>query len=46
VGVCARGDACEVLELRGDYLTYRSAHIRVTSLWRQPKPDTSSDNPD
>jgi hypothetical protein len=46
VGVCARGDACDVLELSGDYLTYRNAHIRVTSLWRQPGPTASSDDPD
>jgi hypothetical protein len=36
-GECARGEECEVLELRTDYLAYRSAHIRVTSLWREPK---------
>jgi len=39
VGVCARGDACEVLELQSDYLAYRNAHMRVTSLWREPKPN-------
>jgi hypothetical protein len=44
VGECARGDACEVLELRSDYLAYRSAHIRVTSAWREQRPGgTSSD---
>jgi hypothetical protein len=46
VGSCARGDACEVLELHSDYLTYRSAHTRVTSLWRQQAPDTSSESAD
>ena len=43
MGACARGDACEVLDLRGDYLAYRNAHIRVTSLWREPRPSTSGD---
>jgi len=38
-GECARGDACEVLELKTDYLAYRNAHIRVTTLWREPRPD-------
>jgi hypothetical protein len=38
-GECARGDACEVLELKADYLTYRSAHMRVTSLWREQRGD-------
>jgi hypothetical protein len=33
VGECARQDACEVLELEGDYLAYRNAHMRVTSVW-------------
>jgi hypothetical protein len=33
VGECVRGDACEALELKDDYLTYRNAHMRVTSVW-------------
>jgi hypothetical protein len=36
-GECARGDACEVLELQTDYLAYRNAHLRVTTLWREPR---------
>jgi hypothetical protein len=39
MGECARGDACEVLELKTDYLAYRNAHIRVTTLWREPRSD-------
>ncbi len=31
LGECARGDACEALELRADYLAYRNAHTRVTN---------------
>jgi hypothetical protein len=34
VGECARGDECEVIELKGDYLAFRNAHMRVTSVWR------------
>ena len=45
-GVCARGDACEVLELRSDYLAYRGAHLRVTSAWRDPKARDSRDERD
>ena len=45
-GTCARGDACDVLELQSDYLAYRSAHIRVISLWRQPAPDHPSPTTD
>jgi hypothetical protein len=37
VGECARGDECEVLELRGDYLTYRLAHLRVANEWQGRK---------
>jgi len=33
VGECVRRDACEVLELKGDYMAYRNAHVRVTSVW-------------
>ena len=40
-GTCARGDACEVLELANDYLAYRNAHMRVTTLWRAPKAEPS-----
>jgi hypothetical protein len=35
VGECAREDACEVRELQDDYLAYRNAHMRVTSVWQQ-----------
>jgi hypothetical protein len=42
-GTCARGDACEVLELQPDYLAYRTAHLRVISLWRDPRPSDPSD---
>jgi len=44
-GTCARGEACEVLELQTDYLAYRSAHIRVISLWRTRRPDAADDSP-
>jgi hypothetical protein len=40
LGVCAQGDECEVIELEGDYLAYRNAHTRVTSVWLD-KPDES-----
>jgi hypothetical protein len=33
VGECARGEACEALAWRADYLAYRNAHTRVTSIW-------------
>jgi len=40
VGECARGEACEVLDLSADYLAYRNAHMRVTSAWlERPKSD-------
>jgi len=40
VGECARGEACEVLALVDDYLSYRNAHMRVTSEWQErPSPD-------
>jgi hypothetical protein len=32
-GECARGDACEALAMKDDYLAYRSAHLRITSAW-------------
>jgi hypothetical protein len=35
VGECARGDECEVLVLKDDYLAYRNAHMRVTSEWQR-----------
>jgi hypothetical protein len=35
VGECARGDDCEVLALKDDYLAYRNAHMRVTNEWQQ-----------
>jgi hypothetical protein len=35
VGECARGDECEVVALKDDYLAYRNAHMRVTSEWQQ-----------
>jgi hypothetical protein len=38
VGECARQDACEVVDLKNDYLAYRNAHMRVTSVWLD-KPD-------
>lgn len=34
VGECSRGEECEVLGLRDDYLAYRNAHMRVTTEWR------------
>jgi hypothetical protein len=34
-GECARGDECEVLALQHDYLSYRNAHMRVTTEWQQ-----------
>jgi hypothetical protein len=43
-GTCARGDACEVLELQNDYLAYRNAHIRVTTLWREARPTPPRDD--
>jgi len=33
VGDCERGDDCEALHLRADYLAYRNAHTRVTAQW-------------
>jgi len=33
LGECARGDECEVLAQKDDYLAYRNAHMRVTSAW-------------
>jgi hypothetical protein len=30
VGNCERGDACEVLALKPDYISYRNAHTRIT----------------
>jgi hypothetical protein len=33
IGECARGDACEALGVKDDYLAYRSAHMRVNSAW-------------
>lgn len=35
LGACSRGDECEVLALRDDYLAYRNAHMRVTSEWQE-----------
>jgi len=35
VGQCARGDECEVLPMKDDYLAYRNAHMRVTNEWQQ-----------
>ena len=35
VGESTRGDECEVLALKDDYLSYRNAHMRVTSEWQQ-----------
>jgi hypothetical protein len=35
VGECARGESCEVLALKDDYLEYRNAHMRVTNEWQQ-----------
>jgi hypothetical protein len=37
VGECARGEECEMLALLDDYLTYRIAHMRVTSEWQEPR---------
>ena len=34
LGECARGDNCEVLALKDDYLEYRNAHMRVTNEWQ------------
>jgi len=33
IGECARGDACEALNMKDDYLAYRGAHMRITSEW-------------
>jgi hypothetical protein len=38
IGECARGDECEVIGLEGDYLAFRNAHMRVTSVWLE-QPD-------
>jgi hypothetical protein len=35
LGECSRGEECEVLDLKPDYLAYRNAHMRVTSAWRE-----------
>jgi hypothetical protein len=35
LGECSRGEQCEVLDLKPDYLAYRNAHMRVTSAWRE-----------
>jgi hypothetical protein len=45
-GDCARGEECAVLELRTDYLAYRSAHIRITSLWREQRSSRAGEEPD
>ena len=34
-GECSRGEECEVLALQHDYLSYRNAHMRVTTEWQQ-----------
>jgi hypothetical protein len=39
VGTCARGEQCEALGMVDDYFAYRSAHMRVTSTWLEPRPD-------
>jgi hypothetical protein len=39
VGECSRGEACEALDLKSDYLTYRNAHMRVTSVWLERPAD-------
>ena len=33
-----RGDDCDVLALKDDYLAYRNAHMRMTNEW-QARPD-------
>ena len=33
VGECARGESCDALACKDDYLAYRGAHMRVTSEW-------------
>jgi hypothetical protein len=33
VGECDRGDECAVLELRGDYFSYRDAHFNIRADW-------------
>ena len=39
VGECARGESCEALAMRDDYLSYRGAHMRVTSEWLERRTD-------
>jgi hypothetical protein len=39
IGECARGEACEALDVKDDYLAYRSAHMRVTSAWLERPAD-------
>jgi len=38
VGECERGEACEALDLKNDYLSYRGAHMRITSVWLERRP--------
>jgi hypothetical protein len=39
IGECARGDACEALAMKDDYLAYRGAHMRVNSTWLERPTD-------
>jgi hypothetical protein len=39
VGKCARGESCEALAMKDDYLSYRGAHMRVTSEWLERRTD-------
>jgi hypothetical protein len=38
-GECERGDACEALALRPDYIAYRNAHTRIVASWITKRPD-------
>ncbi len=38
VGECARGESCDALAFKDDYLAYRGAHMRVTSEWLERRP--------
>jgi hypothetical protein len=38
-GECERGDECEALALRADYLSYRQAHTRISTEWGATRRD-------
>ena len=33
------GESCEALAMKDDYLSYRGAHMRVTSEWLERRTD-------